>query len=229
MLIFIDKKVPEPAKANLKKYGEVVEFFTENITYEAISGHPDIFMNQIDGRLIVAPNLPQVFQNLLAERKILFTKGEKAVGSKYPETSFYNAVVTNNFIVHQTSLTDDSILRQCQQRTKISVKQGYTRCNLIVINHEKMITSDQGIYQHLVKNNISALLVDPRGIALPGFDHGFFGGTCGISGNKFFIIGNLRFYPEGKNVRNFIEETGMKVVELYKGPLFDGGGIFFID
>ncbi len=229
MLIFIDKKAPEQAKASLKKYGDVVEFLTENTCYEAISGHPDIFMTQVDGRLIVAPNLPEFFQNLFTTNKIEFTKGDKPVGSKYPETSFYNAVVTKNFIIHQTSQTDDSILRQGGQKIKIAVKQGYTRCNLIALNDEKMITSDQGIYQQLTKMGIETLFVDSRGIALPTFDHGFFGGTCGISGNKLFINGNLRYFAEGKAVRSFIENSGIEIIELYKGPLFDGGGIFFID
>ena len=92
-----------------------------------------------------------------------------------------------------------------------------------------MITSDQGIYQQLSKNGIETLFVDPRGIVLPTFDHGFFGGTCGILGNKLFITGNLRYFSEGKNVRSFIVDAGMEIVELYKGPLFDGGGIFFVD
>lgn len=229
MLIFIDKKAPEPAKITLKKYGQVVEFFSENICYEAISGHPDIFMTQVDGRLIVAPNLPEVFQNLLSKNKISFTKGEKPVGSKYPETSFYNAVVTDKYLIHQTRQADDSIQLKCLQKTKISVKQGYTRCNLIALNDERMITSDQGIYQQLSKNGIETLFVDPRGIVLPTFDHGFFGGTCGISGNKLFVNGNLRFFSEGKSVRSFIEDAGMEIVELYKGPLYDGGGIFFVE
>jgi hypothetical protein len=229
MLIFIDKKAPEQAKETLKKQGEVVEFFTENICYEAISGHPDIFMTQVDGRLIVAPNLPEVFKVLLTEKKIVFSVGEKPVGSKYPETSFYNAVVTGKYLIHQTGQTDDSIQLKCLQKTKISVKQGYTRCNLIAINDKKMITSDQGIHQQLSKNGVETLFVDPRGIVLPTFDHGFFGGTCGISGNKLFITGNLRYFSEGKNVRSFIEDAGMEIVELYKGPLFDGGGIFFVE
>jgi len=229
MLIFIDKKAPEQAKETLKKYGEVIEFFSENICYEAISGHPDIFMTQVTGRLIVAPNLPKVFQELLTEKKIVFSVGEKPVGNKYPETSFYNAVVTEKYLIHQTLQTDDSIQLKCLQKTKISVKQGYTRCNLIALNDQKMITSDQGIYQQLSKNGIDVLFVDPRGIVLPTFDHGFFGGTCSISGNKLFITGNLRYFSEGKNVRSFIEDAGTEIVELYKGPLFDGGGIFFVE
>jgi len=229
MLIFTDKKIPQPAKEALQKYGELVEFFTRDITYEAISGHPDIFITPFDNQLITAPNLPVFFQNLLAENNISFTKGEKPVGSRYPETSFYNGVVTENFLIHRTNQTDDSILRLCLQKAKIKVKQGYTRCNLIALNEKKMITSDQGIYQELTKKDIETLFVDPRGIRLPGFSNGFIGGTCGILGNKLFLIGNLRFFAEGKKVRDFIKNTGIELIELYKGPLFDGGGIFFIE
>ena len=42
MLILLDRKMPVAAKEKLAGYGEVIEFATEGITYEAISWQVDV-------------------------------------------------------------------------------------------------------------------------------------------------------------------------------------------
>jgi hypothetical protein len=44
-----------------------------------------------------------------------------------------------------------------------------------------------------------------------------------------FITGSLAHFVEGASVRKFLEELQYKIVELYDGPLFDGGGVLFLD
>jgi hypothetical protein len=100
---------------------------------------------------------------------------------------------------------------------------------MLVLSDNHYITSDRGIEKVLKKHGFSVLYINPAEIILPGMKNGFFGGCCGIFGNTVFIIGNLDFYKEGKIVRKFIKELGYKIVELYDGPLFDGGGLFIID
>ena len=245
MLIIIDKRIPEEAKQTLAGYGELLEFATHGITYDAISGHPDIFFCQTPGGLIVAPNAPAEFLLQLESRYIPYTPGEKPVGSKYPETARYNAVVTDKYLIHNTSVTDPSIINATLTfipppssllpspysvlLTPYSIRQAYTRCNLIALNDGCFITSDRGIEKALKAHHLDVLYVSPAGIVLPGFPNGFFGGCCGVWDDKLFITGSLRFFPEGENVRQFANDSGLEVIELYNGPLFDGGGILFIN
>jgi len=228
MLIFVDKRAPEQALQNLRKFGEVVEFETRGITYEAISGHPDIFICQSPEKLIVAPNLPDKYFSILKNRKIDFTIGKNPVGAKYPETAGFNAVVTEKFLVHQPGITDPEILKAADKKPIISVKQAYTRCNLLFLNNTTAITSDRGIENQLNNHHLNVLYVDPKPVILPGFQHGFFGGTCGMFHNHLVLLGSLDFHHQGNQIRKFVNEAGVDIAELYDGLLYDGGAVLFL-
>ncbi len=228
MLIFIDKRAPETARQTLRKYGEVVEFSTKGIVYEAISGHPDIFMCQTPETVVVAPNIPAEFLAVLDNNHINFVFGKNPVGIKYPETAIYNAVVTEKYLVHNITFSDPVILNVEEKKQIIPVKQAYTRCNLLFLNENAAITSDKGIEKQLAAFGVRTLFVDPAGVELPGFKHGFFGGACGLSENQVFIIGKLSHHHQGNQIVDFIKKEGFTITELYDGQLFDGGGIFLL-
>jgi hypothetical protein len=228
MLIIADKKMPAEAKKRLREVGNLMELETRGITYDAISGHPDIFFTQAGNRLIAAPNLPDVYQKKLAESGVVFIKGEKAVGASYPETAMYNAVVSDNLLVHNLDITDAVVRLAAGQRQQIHVNQGYTRCNLLFIAPGMAISSDKKICDQLIRAGIKMLYFDPSHIRLPGFSNGFVGGACGMFNNTLFIAGNLRHHTDGDPLKQFCAGAGVAVTELCDEPLFDGGGILFI-
>lgn len=227
MLIIIDRKIPEPAKRDLRKYGDLLELHTSGITYKAISGHPDIFFCRLQEEFIVAPNTPEQILEIFHINGINFRKGLTEVGARYPLSAIYNAVITDNYCIHNLDHTDPFILESAGDLTRIRVNQGYTRCNLLPLKNDHFITSDRGIYQVLRKNNLEVLLVDSTGIQLQEFKKGFFGGACGVYGNKVFMIGSLDHHHEGDSIRSFLENLQYEIIELYDGPLYDGGSILF--
>ena len=230
MLIIIDKKIPQLAKLPLRKLAEVVELETSKITYDAISGHPDIFFCKTNNStLITAPNLPDYYTYILLNNNINLIKGIKNVGDKYPSSAHYNAVVTEDFLIHNTNFTEESILYHTKNKTVINVKQAYTRCNLLPLTNNSYITSDEGIYAKLKDAYLNILYVSPLDVELSGFKHGFFGGACGVYKNTVYVIGSLRHHQQGDIIKDFIYNTGLEIVELYDGKLFDGGSILFID
>jgi len=228
MLILADKRIPVEAQKSLDRYGQVIPFSTEGITYPAISGHPDIFFCQVNGQLIVAPNLPEKYKTILADKGISFLEGESLVGEKHPDTARYNVVCTEKYLIHNFRYTDSAITDHAGQLDLIHSGQGYTRCNLLPLKNDHFITSDAGISRVLNGYDINNLLVDPSGILLPQTKHGFFGGACGIFDNKVFILGNLNHFNDGKKVSDYLHLLGYEIVELYDGRLFDGGSLFFI-
>ena len=229
MLIIVDKKIPQQAKKELEKYGELMEIESSGITYDAISGHPDIFFHQLGDTLVVAPNTPEQYIRILKDKGIGFTLGEQAVGEKYPASSAYNAVSTHGFLIHNFRNTDAVITRLGEDLDLIHVDQGYTRCNLLPFDNDHFITSDEKVKRVLDRFHKDCLYVNPEGIMLEGFKNGFFGGCCGLYMNKLFIIGSLNQYKAGKDVRDYTENRAYEVVDLYDGQLFDGGSILFID
>lgn len=229
MWIIVDNKIPFRAKEKLENYGELIELETSGITYPAISGHPDIFFTQTPDQLIVAPNLPPKYFQLLENQNINFIIGQEPVGKKYPETARYNAVVTNNHFIHNCKITDRVITDISSRQNILNVNQGYARCNLIFLDEQHAITSDQGIKRELENTKVETLFCEPEGITLPGFDHGFIGGCCGVNKKRLFVLGSLKRYPDEEKLSLFTKQLGFEIIELCDTPLFDGGGIFFVD
>ncbi|MBU2651833.1 MAG: hypothetical protein KKA81_12930 [Bacteroidetes bacterium] len=228
MLIIIDKKIPQEAKEKLKETGALLELETSNICYEAISGHPDIFFCKLGQDLVLAPNLPQAFLEILEKNSIHYIKGEFPVGEKYPATAGYNAVYAGNTLIHNFRYTDPAITRLGEDADLIHVNQGYARCNLVSVGKDRYITSDEAIAKVLQRFHKEVLYIDPAGIVLPGFKNGFFGGCCGILDDKIYLAGSLKYLKQGQETRSFLIKNGYEIVELYDGPLFDGGSIVFV-
>lgn len=228
MVILADNRLPEQAKSVLSESGKLIQMESSGIVYEAISGHPDIFFCQNGEAWIAAPNAPQIIIDNLIKHNQELHVGEKYLGRKYPETAYYNAVVTENLLIHNLKITDPEILKISAGKEKIHVEQGYTRCNLVPLNECGFITSDKGIETTLLKSGKNVLFVDSSEIILPGFKNGFFGGCCGVKEDLLFIAGSLRFIHNGDQIKTFADCCGFGIVELYDGPLIDGGGIFFL-
>lgn len=228
MQILIDKKIPEQAKKSLLSFGEIIELETEGICYEAISGHPDIFFSQICNQLIVAPNLPASYKKLLQQKNVSYLEGDLAVGKKYPDSSRYNVVATEKYLIHNFRNTDSNITDAAEDQDLIHVDQGYTRCNLVALKNDRFITSDKGIEKMLKRYDLDILYVNPEGIQLPGHKNGFIGGCVGVLNDQIFIIGSVANYVWADEFKNHLTKWGYEIVELYDGPLFDGGGVLFI-
>ncbi len=228
MLILLDRKMPEAAKEKLAAYGEIVELATEGITYEAISGHPDIFFCPTPAGLIVAPNLPEKYFSILDQNSISYIKGSLPVGCDYPETARYNTLVTNKFIIQNPAGSDPTIRLLNPEIEIIPSKQGYVRCNLIALQNDSFIASDRGIEKSLIQCKLEVLFVNPTSVKLDGFKHGFFGGTCGLLDNKLFVCGSLKYFKEKDLIESFVAQAGISIIELYDGPLVDVGTIIFL-
>jgi hypothetical protein len=228
MWIIIDKRTPEPAKERLSSFGNLLELESNNIVYDAISGHPDIFLCQTDKQLIIAPNTPQKFVDKLKDCKINFTFGNFLLGLKYPETARYNAVIMDKYLIHNLKFSDQLIIKCCKNKTHIHVEQAYTRCNLIALGNDNFITSDKGIERSLKKNHLNVLFVNPIDVELQGFSNGFLGGCCGVFDKNLFVNGCLKYLSEKVSFLGFAKDLGFTIIELYDGPLVDVGGIFFV-
>ncbi len=229
MLIIIDKKMPAEAKNRLKDFGDLLELETSGITYPAISGHPDIFFCQTLKGLIVAPNLPGNYFSALRKRGIKLISGQMPVGKSYPHTSHYNAVITKNFLIHNTAYSDQALLNNCRDLKKIHVNQGYTRCSLFSLDGSVFITSDPGIHKVLSAHQLSCHFFPPHEIYLEGFTHGFLGGACGIWEQKLFVCGALYYHNWGPALREIVETAGYEIIELCNTPLQDTGSIIFTE
>ena len=230
--IIADSRMPEEAKKNLKKLGNVLFINPTSVTYNSIASHPDIFFFQKDDALIYAPNAPKRIIKELKKRKIKLIEGKKEVGKKYPETVPYNAVGIGNLLIHNLKHTDETILSSYENH--INVNQGYTRCNLLALNENAFITSDLAISRQLSAVNsqsqsstVKVLYIDPKQIKLEGQRNGFFPGCCGVWKNNLIVCGSTKNLKEKTELDKFLKDNNFNLIELYDGDLIDVGSIFF--
>ncbi len=227
MLILADARMPQEALARLAQYGELITVASQGITYQAISGHPDIFFCPTPQGLVYAPNTPAEIISKLQERNILLIEGHHPVGDKYPETARYNAFHNDHFFVHHPHITDNTLAERVKDKIAIPVRQAYTRCNLVEAAG-LYITGDPGISGALEQQGLTTFGISQQQIVLPGCAHGFFGGCTAVMGNKLLVCGNLDHLPEGRSLTMALQQRGIQIVSLYEGPLWDGGSILLV-
>jgi hypothetical protein len=227
--IFHNQNLPQQAISVLSQFGETVSFTASGIVYDAVNCHADLFLVKAGNELIVAANIPCNYVRLIEKSVVSYRFGQIPVGYNYPESASYNVVITEKYFIHNLRISDPILLELAAGLEKIHVNQGYTRCNLLALGNTHFLTSDKGILKTLLAKQLMVLYVEPSEIELPGFDHGFFGGVCGVWNKSVFISGALSHHSQGVSIQQFIASAGYQIVELYNGPLFDGGGIVFVN
>jgi uncharacterized protein DUF6873 len=198
--------------------------------YESILSHPDIYFFQLDEKtLIYAPSVPKRTLDLLRMSGIELIKGSTEPGSKYPFTSAYNALRIGNILFHCLDNTDPVILENTGNRgiRQVNVAQGYTRCSVLPLNGQALVTSDISINDAGQKEGIDCLYLDPKDIVLPGEKHGFFGGVSGmLPGGCVIVLGDI-VHTDDRLV-GFLEKYDLEVISVKGLPLYDAGSLICV-
>ncbi|HEY9168583.1 MAG TPA: hypothetical protein VIN72_03765 [Lutibacter sp.] len=230
MYAIVDQRCPEVVKKNLGRYvDDIFEFSSENITYNSISCHPDIFMYQDLKKLIIAPNSPKNLIDFLDKKKISYDLGIKNVGESLEESTRYNCYSTKDYFFCNRGKADKSIQTHCLNKQLIHVPQSYVRCSMFSLNNQKIITSDLGIVKVLENNKIDYFYFDPIEIEIIDHKYGFIGGTMGELNEQVYFLGNVLKHKDGKELHRFITSNHKEVICLGKDYLYDGGGLFFVE
>ncbi|MDY3846436.1 MAG: hypothetical protein SOZ62_06015 [Eubacteriales bacterium] len=109
-----------------------------------------------------------------------------------------------------------------------NVKQGYSSCSTVCVDENSIITADKSIAKKAQQLGADVCLISEGGVKLPPYEYGFIGGACGVSGNSVYFTGNLDIHPCAKQIREFIDNRGKKVISLSDDILFDYGKILFL-
>lgn len=177
-----------------------------DITYEPVSSHPDIYMCSLG-----------------LNKPIFFGCPEK-IGKKYPHNIIYNAACTGKFFIHNLKYTDQQLLKAADGMVKINVSQGYSKCNILIVNETSIITSDAGIY-NACRDQLDVLLISPGHIKLKNFDYGFIGGASGRIEDTIVFNGNLEKHPDYMKITDFITNRGLNILYFKEYQLEDIGSI----
>ncbi|MEG0662480.1 MAG: hypothetical protein RR472_04310, partial [Anaerovoracaceae bacterium] len=195
--------------AYLSEKDEITTVGPTDLVYPQISTHPDIYYCDL-GNMVY--------------------KGKKeALGSQYPQDILYNAACTGKYFIHNLKYTSPALLEiaTAMNMVLINVKQGYTKCNTVIVDERSVIISDEGMARALGEAGLDVLLVSPGFVQLPGFDYGFLGGASGRIGNEIVFNGNLEDHPNYEGIVSFIQQRGVGVKYFHDYPLTDIGSIIW--
>ncbi|MHC1721600.1 MAG: DUF6873 family GME fold protein [Aminipila sp.] len=181
------------------------------LVYPEVATHPDIYMCKLGAE---------------PEASVFHEENQLCLGYKYPENVKYNAVCMGNYFIHNLNHTAPALFDKIQQTgyKTIHVKQGYTKCNMVILNNQAAITSDEGIYK-FVSKYLDVFLIKPGYVKLGNFPYGFLGGASGRVGNEIIFNGNLELHPDYKKISDFITLQNLKIKYFKEYPLEDIGSI----
>lgn len=215
-------------KDALRRKGyELIEVAATDKVYDAISSHSDIYLCKICGELIVAPVQLPFIAETLQKNGIRHVPGANDPGCRYPENVRYNAAWMGRRLIHNTKHTDPAILSMAKENGLefIDVKQGYTKCNLVIVDEDSAITSDMGLADTLKKYGLDILPISRGHVRLKGFSYGLLGGASGRIGDEIVFNGDLSAHPDFQAIEEFIQKRGLQVVWFEEYPLEDIGSI----
>ena len=172
-----------------------------------IACHPDIYMCSLGDKVFIGD--------------------ADALSDSYPGDVLYNAARVGEYFLC-SEYTDKKLLYAAEKHKLkiIKLKQGYVKCNVVVVDDKHIITEDEGIAKTLKdETDIEVLLIRRGYVKLPGYDYGFIGGTSGKIGNEIVFNGDLSAHPDYVKIKSFAEQCGIFVRYFKEYPLSDIGSI----
>lgn len=196
-----------------------------------IANHADLSVF-IDTHIVVEPSLyPFVFNQLVDYFGLQWTEAHLICGKtkllpSYPHDIAYNALALNNHLIHLSHHTDEEIVKRWRKEI-VHVKQGYTRCTCLPVGKSAVITEDVHLAAQFMKLGYDVLTIKVGGVDLPGYLHGFIGGSGGTVDDYLVLNGSLQHHPESDQIKAFVSKHRMTIIELHDKKLTDCGSILY--
>ena len=226
--VWTDCRLPSEMKEKLHYFGcETIDVPPCGSLTEPIASHPDMNILTVCGKRFT--RCETIVRNSRGD--CLLLQGTDMLS--YPDEAALNAVcIGNDFIYCEKSVYKPALhyASECGMRT-ISVRQGYVKCNVAVVNESQkaVITEDSGIAKVLRGAQYDVLKLNTYSVKLLPFQNGFIGGASGSIGDAMVFTGNIEMHPEYEAIRAFCRKHGKNAVSLSHEPLYDFGSLLPAD
>jgi len=236
MIIIHDSRIPEAYLEALKSKLPETEFTPfsgpKGKVYKSIESHVDIYFFQVDEKtLIHAPGVGEEVLQTLENSGVKLIEGSSDPTGEYPQTAPYNAVRVGNILFHNLAYTDPVIIEYTRGigLKIVNSSQGYTRCSVLVVRDDSIITSDVNIAETALKEGLEVLLISPGFVTLPGENYGFIGGAGGrMTDGRVILLGDIKRHPEGFKIAHFLSERAIEYILVKNTPIFDAGALMIL-
>lgn len=240
MMKFIENANLPQRKVSLVVSGELPLFLKEFLTSRnidvltcennyyidtAVKSHADMSVVHVGGNLVVVDSVQKTLIETLSSYGFSVFASAKKVAGEYPEDVKLNVALFGDKAIGKFAYTDQNLLEHIDNFQKYYVKQGYSKCSVLPINKNAIITDDESIYKTL-KNDVDALLISKGDIVLEGHDYGFIGGaSCKISNDEILFFGDLYKHRDADKILMFLNKYNHRAISFKDELLYDFGGL----
>ena len=237
MLALLDTRAPRELLVGLERIGHSICLMP---LYSAlpspVAAHPDMLLFFGKDSIITTKEYYAFAKKQLeriaatCQKRIHLTA--QAVTDLYPKDVLLNAAPVGSHLFCLPSSTAREILSQYTEDLILPVRQGYTKCSILPVTRQALITQDSSIASIARKSGFEVLEITPGQIRLPGYDTGFIGGAASAMPyrdcKEILFCGELDSHPDGALIREFCISHHKKPIEIKGLPLTDVGTLFLI-
>lgn len=191
-----------------------------------INGHADILsFNTGDGKIFIDSSIKVETEPFLKGYEVISCE---LIKSPYPNDVKLNGALLGDKLVCNNKMISTEILAWATHNNIhiINVKQGYTKCNICILNNDAVITEDDGIARLLKNYQIDVLKLKSGYVELSEKHYGFIGGASAkISDNEIYFSGDITSHPEFYEINKFLNKYGFSMIYNQNRALRDFGGL----
>ena len=179
-------------------------------------------------RAVCPPETYDYYKKALSPYGFEIIKGKRNVGMHYPEDCAYNVGIVGKKCFLTKNVCDEHLyeILISEGFEIIETKQGYAKCSICPIDENTFITGDCSIAKKGIENGFEVLLIENDKIALPPFENGFWGGSCGLGDRDTLIVnGDITCIPSGDKIKKFLDSKNIKIQKSKEGEIWDIGSI----
>lgn len=193
-----------------------------------IASHADLQILHLGGSSVLTASCSKKSMDMLEMLGFDIQRTENELDSGYPDDCLINAQIIGRNIIMNPDIIDKRLLEFAEQNNYniIGVKQGYSKCSVLAVCKDAVITADPGITRILQQKEIEVLKIKEGGIYLRGYDTGFIGGCGGMVEEKILgTAGSLKSIKDYENIKDFLRNRNIYAENLGGKSLRDIGGI----
>ena len=191
---------------------------------DGTAAHADLHLLHLGGRKIILSREQRENVEKLTELGFDVHLLDTPLGDKYPADVPLNAALFGNYAILNPKTVYPNI--DFSGQTLIPVRQGYTKCSVVPVTENAIITDDVSIASAAEKSGLAVLLVSKGDVVLNGREYGFIGGCCGLIAPDIMLFnGSLSSHRDGEKIRAFLSSFGVRAEEAGDFQLTDIGSI----
>ncbi len=214
---------------NIEKHGiECIEIKNYPLLDLPIQSHADMQMLKLKNDIILLAKNLDYLKEKLEQHSFNAIIIDEDIMINYPNDILLNNVLVDNYCIGKYDVMPKKLIEYCTANNIeiVSIKQGYAKCSVAILNNKAIITSDKNISIVYKQLGFDVLLIPHGDIELPGYNYGFIGGCCGmIDKNIIAFTGNLNKYKFGQEVLTFLYKHNIEPLYLSNENLIDIGSI----